>query len=592
MQMVVDYSSLVSGGASKFAAGEIVVPVSVVALLENEMRANKADGFVGIKDLLKLKEMALAGKIELRYSGQKPRFISKEEADWEAREIARLEGAVLLTRDEVQKRLADALGIEVRFIEGGEHLELSISKFFDEHTMSVHIKEGLPVFAKKGKPGAWEFVHVTEKPLTREQVEDMGREIVEKAEQNPMAFIETNKEGATVVQYENYRIVITRHPFTKGSEITAVRPVVKLSLEDYKLPKELMERFEQRAEGIVIAGSPGAGKTTFAQALAEFYARKKKIVKTIEHPRDLDVMPEITQYGHLEGDPEGTGEILLLVRPDFTVYDELRTTRDFKVYSDMRLAGVGMIGVVHASRAIDAIQRFLGRLEMGVIPQVLDTVIFIRGGQIDKVYELEMTVKVPSGMTEADLARPVVEVRDFFTKKPEFEIYTYGEETTIVPVREMGNDPLVRLAERELRRFLKREVQGNVEVQITGEKTAIVYVESERIPYVIGKKGKNVEALEKKTGQKIDVRSLEDLPKREPGEGEEVPYDLDENKKAIVFYFDRHVNGRQVDFYADGEYLFSAVVSKKGKVKVSKETDIGKQLAQLLREGKEVLVKV
>ena len=29
------------------------------------------------------------------------------------------------------------------------------------------------------------------------------------------------------------------------------------------------------------------GKTTFAQALAEYYAYKNKIVKTVESPRDL-----------------------------------------------------------------------------------------------------------------------------------------------------------------------------------------------------------------------------------------------------------------------------------------------------------------
>ena len=30
-----------------------------------------------------------------------------------------------------------------------------------------------------------------------------------------------------------------------------------------------------------------------------------------------------------------------------------------KGYSDLRLAGVGMIGVVHSTRAVDAIQRFV-----------------------------------------------------------------------------------------------------------------------------------------------------------------------------------------------------------------------------------------
>ena len=77
---------------------------------------------------------------------------------------------------------------------------------------------------------------------------------------------------------------------------------------------------------------------------------------------------------------EKTADVLLLVRPDYTIYDEVRKTRDFEIFADMRLAGVGMIGVVHANRAIDAVQRLIGRVELGVIPQVVDTVIFIDKG--------------------------------------------------------------------------------------------------------------------------------------------------------------------------------------------------------------------
>ncbi len=80
---------------------------------------------------------------------------------------------------------------------------------------------------------------------------------------------------------------------------------------------------------------------------------------------------------------------MLLVRPDYTIYDEVRKTRDFQVFADMRLAGVGMIGVVHANKAIDALQRLLGRVEMGMIPQVVDTVVFIEKGEVTKILDVE-----------------------------------------------------------------------------------------------------------------------------------------------------------------------------------------------------------
>ncbi len=154
----------------------------------------------------------------------------------------------------------------------------------------------------------------------------------------------------------------------------------------------------------------------------------------MESPRDLQLPEAITQYAPLDGKMENTADILLLVRPDYTIYDELRKTPDFMVFSDMRLAGVGMIGVVHATRAIDAVQRFIGRIELGVIPQVVDTIIFIDKGSIETVYDLIFTVKVPSGMQEADLARPVILVKELESGRPEYEIYTYGEQVVVMPI--------------------------------------------------------------------------------------------------------------------------------------------------------------
>jgi len=87
--------------------------------------------------------------------------------------------------------------------------------------------------------------------------------------------------------------------------------------------------------------------------------------------------------------------------------------KTLEFFSDLRLAGVGMVGVIHANSPLDAVQRFIGKIELGIIPNVLDTVVFVKDGKIAKVYELELKVKVPSGMTEQDLARPVIEVRNF-----------------------------------------------------------------------------------------------------------------------------------------------------------------------------------
>ena len=355
--------------------------------------------------------------------------------------------ATLITSDKVQYEAAKAMGIQALYSVEPSEKKLKIEEYFGEKTMSVHLKENAPPLAKVGRPGRWAFIEISRTPMTRREIEEIAREIIEAASRMEDGFVEIDRPGSTIVQLRDYRIVITRPPLSEGWEITAVRPIVKLSLDDYQLPEKLLNRLLERAEGILIAGAPGMGKTTFAQALAEFYSRMGKVVKTIESPRDMRLPPSITQYSKNYADLGELHDILLLSRPDYTVFDELRSDEDFKLYVDLRLAGIGMIGVVHATTPIDAIQRFIRRVELGMIPSIIDTVIFINEGNVEKVYELHMTVKLPTGLREAELSRPVVEVRDFLTDELEYEIYTFGEQTMVVPVKgksKAGTEALIK----------------------------------------------------------------------------------------------------------------------------------------------------
>ena len=143
--------------------------------------------------------------------------------------------------------------------------------------------------------------------------------------------------------------------------------------------------------------------------------------------------------------------MLLLSRPDYTIFDEVRNHEDFRLFADLRLSGIGMLGVIHATASIDAIQRFVGRIDLGIIPNVLDTVLFVRNGKVEKAYSVSIQVKVPGGMIESDLARPVVVIHDFETGKLEYEIYSYGEETIVVPASASGvSKKAYKLAEKQL----------------------------------------------------------------------------------------------------------------------------------------------
>ena len=378
--------------------------------------------------------------------------------------------------------------------------------------------------AKKGKPGHIELVKLADEKFTYKQLEAIAEEILEKERYDPKTYLEVDKQGAIVVQSRDLRISIARPPFSEALEITAVRPVAEVSLDQYHLSSQLIERLTNSARGILISGSPGAGKSTFAQAIAKFYDEElNKVVKTMESPRDLQVGDTITQYAPLEGDMENTADILLLVRPDFTIYDELRKNHDFKIFADMRLAGVGMIGVVHATRPIDAIQRIASRVDLGTIPSIVDTTIYIEDGEISAIYENKLTVKVPSGMEERDLARPVIEVRDFETGTLVNEIYTYGEQTIVMDIgmveqskkAKMKQDktPVQLIAEREILRTMKRIVpKAAIEVSMESDRRVNIYITEKYIPKIIGKGGKRITELENEIGISMNVEPLEKAP--------------------------------------------------------------------------------
>jgi ATPase len=595
---VVDTSIIIDGEITKLIeAGtltncEIIIPVAVLDELQSQASQHKDYGFVGLEEIKKIRELAEKNNIILRFEGERPsmediKLARHGRIDAIIKDIAKKNGATFYTADYVQALVAQVEGVKTSYSKPQIKIsDLEFEKFFDNQTMSIHLKEGTLPLAKRGRPGGFSLVEIDETPLTKEYLEGITKEILEASRATRLGIIEISKSGVIVIQYKDFRVVVTHSPFSSSYEITITHPIVKMSLEQYKISEKLMKRISEEAEGILISGAPGSGKSTFASSLADFYSNKGKIVKTFESPRDLSVSKKVTQYTQLEGSFENAADILLLVRPDYTIFDEVRRFHDFRVFSDLRLAGVGMVGVVHAHAPLDAIQRFIGKVELGMIPHILDTVIFIQAGQVSKVYELEFKVKVPTGMTEQDLARPVIEIRNFEDHVLEYEIYTYGEENIVIPIsKETKSGGIEKLAESKIRDTIRR-FDSDAVIEILSNNSIRVRVDKESIPSIIGRGGATVNDLEKTLGVHIDV-----VPKEESSRDGEW-FEMSESGNNFILEVDISKSGMDVEIYVNDRNVLSTRVGKNGKIIIAKKSTAGKRLIDAVMSKSDITVTV
>ena len=588
MIIVADTSVIINGNlAQQLESGDIrntdlIIPQAVFDELQSQASNHKQQGFVGLEQIEKLHKLSEDSGVKILLKGSHPdindiKFASSGRIDALIIDIAKQNDAILYTSDKVQHLVAKAEDVQTVFLKPKIVFEkLEFLKFFDSITMSIHLKENQFPLAKRGKPGEFLLTQISDEVLTRDYLKMISSQILSATNISDSSNVEISKTGASVIQYDDYRIAITYPPFSESYEITIVHPTVQLSLDDYSISESLMQRLTDRAEGIVISGAPGSGKSTLASGLANFYHQQGKIVKTFESPRDLQVNSGITQYSKLDGSFDNTADILLLVRPDYTIFDEVRRREDFTTFSDLRLTGVGMVGVIHANSPLDAIQRFIGKIELGIIPNVLDTVVFVNNGDIEKVYDLELKVKVPTGMTESDLARPVIEIRNFENNDLEHEIYTFGEENVIVPVQQRDEKVgIEKLAEDKIKDYFQR-YDSNAQVDILSNNRVKVSVHEDCIASIIGRGGSNIDEIEKFLKVHIDVvaKDSEELSLT----SNDLPFSFSESKTALLLTVNREFTSLHADIFLNGKFFTSVRIGKKGQIKIPKRSDIGRNL--------------
>jgi len=655
MILVPDTSVLIDGRiTSMIKAGEykgatIIVPEAVIAELEAQANNGREIGFSGLNELQSLCKMAEEKTIELKFSGIRPsleqvKLASGGEIDSMIRGIAIENSARFITSDNVQAEVARAKGLDVIYLKPQvtDFVPLGIDQFFDEHTIAVYLKERVAPMAKKGSINDMKLVKIRDQPTSEYELRNLAQEILERAKRDPDGFIEVEKRGITVVQIGSMRIAIARRPFSDGMEITAVRPIVDVTLDNYAKSDVIKKRIVSEKRGLIIAGSPGAGKTTLAQGIATFLSDSGYVVKTMEAPRELQVPDQITQYTMLDGSMANTADVLLLVRPDFVIFDELRKNEDFEVFSDMRLAGLGMVGVIHANSVQDAIQRFSDRVDFSVLSQVVNTIVFLEKGVITRIFDVTFTIKVPEGMASEMHIRPVTTVTDSETGALTLDIFRYDGQTIVMPIldgvtapsvstpslrvpqvtnvgqpvspvnkpgstlanipdatpkKESDDRPGWKLTEKEIQREIGRYTDGEVDVQMISDTKAVVYIDDKDVPAAIGKGGKNVSAIVNKIGIGIDIKPRTDFdrqqaqpqkPEAEFSAGTGIKIQTDKKQLVIIA---PEQSGKIVDVFAGKEYLFTATVNETGEISLAKNSSIAQEMIRRYQNNENIKLR-
>jgi len=181
---------------------EIIIPIAVLDELQAQASKGREPGFIGLDEIEKIREICEKKGFEIRFAGERPSFEDIKLArsgriDALIRDVAKVEKGVLYTSDYVQALVAKAEGVKVEYIVPEiKTTGLKFESFFTPDTLSLHLKENVPPFAKRGKPGKFELVKLREEPCKKEEIEEIIREISEATRISEEGLVEISRRGA------------------------------------------------------------------------------------------------------------------------------------------------------------------------------------------------------------------------------------------------------------------------------------------------------------------------------------------------------------------------------------------------------------
>jgi ATPase len=152
------------------------------------------------------------------------------------------------------------------------------------------------------------------------------------------------------------------------------------------------------------------------------------------------------------------------------------------------------------------------------------------------------------------------------------------------PVRKESEDrPGWKLTEKEIQREIGRYTDGFVDVQMTSDTKAVVYIDDKDVPAAIGKGGKNVSAIVNKIGIGIDIKPRSEFDRQQVQPKSEEEFNLgggikiQTDKKQLTIIATGE-SGKIVDVFAGKEYLFTATVNDQGEINLAKNSSIAQEM--------------
>jgi len=201
MKIVPDTSVIIDGRITelvkdrKIQKADVIIPIAVLSELEHQANNGKETGSNGLNEVIELQKLDKEGKITLHFIGNYPsrEDIENHRIDSIIRDIAEETRATLFTSDKIQAQVAKAKGIKVYYLHPyHEEMPLKILKYFDEETMSIHLRQGCKPIAKKGKPGNFKLIEIKNEKITEKELVEMTHQIIEHAIEETNVYQPTN----------------------------------------------------------------------------------------------------------------------------------------------------------------------------------------------------------------------------------------------------------------------------------------------------------------------------------------------------------------------------------------------------------------